>query len=102
MTDTVNQKRMERATLGADAAYPAFLAQGRGACADYSFPNDFTEDGDRADQKYAREQARMVCASCPFRRPCDRWATETHQQGMYGGRSTWDRSHNHDPFRSAA
>jgi WhiB family transcriptional regulator, redox-sensing transcriptional regulator len=99
---TVAYKRMERDTFSASAAYPAFLAEGRGACAGDDLPDDFTEDGDGAAQQHMRERARSVCKGCPFRPDCDEWATRTHQQGMWGGRSTWDRSHGHDPFRSKA
>lgn len=99
---TAKYKRMERDTLSAASAYPLFLTQGRGACAGDTLPDDFTEDGDGVAQKHMRERARSVCAGCPFRVPCDQWATATHQQGMYGGRSTRDRSYGYDPFRSKA
>lgn len=93
MTATIpyQQDRQERDTFGASAAYPPFLALGRGDCATYAFPDDFTEDGDLVVQRFMRERAREVCMGCPFRVPCDRWATGTHQQGMYGGRSTKER-----------
>lgn len=74
-----------------DSAYPYFITEGRGACADDPFPDDFTEDGLRPWQKAQRERARLVCYECPFRAPCRQWAAETGQQGMYGGVSTRER-----------
>lgn len=83
--------RPERATFGAEAAYPRFLAEGLGRCAGDLFPDDFTEDGIERAQVAMRERARRVCLLCPFRRVCAEWALEHHAQGVYGATTTRER-----------
>ena len=74
-----------------NAAYPLFLAQGLGNCADDPMKDDFTEDGNRRGQVRKRERARRVCIGCPFLDPCRTWAMDTKQNGVYGATTTQER-----------
>ena len=74
-----------------NAAYPAFLRNGQGACATHMFPDDFTESGDRTSQRRCRARAIKVCNGCPFKEPCLTWAIKTKQQGVYGATTTQER-----------
>jgi hypothetical protein len=33
-----------------------------------------------------------VCQKCPFRTPCDAWATQNRMTGVWGGRTSGDRA----------
>lgn len=83
--------RQEDDTFGAVAAYPPFLAEGKGQCATFPEPDWFTEDGHRERQILKRKVAVMVCLGCPFRYPCANWALATDQQGVYGATTTAER-----------
>lgn len=73
-------------------AYPVFIAKGRGACGDAD-PDLFTGYGDRGQNRRKREAvAKAVCAGCPFRLECRRWATDTLQQGIWGGTDETERA----------
>lgn len=73
-------------------AYPAFLRDGRGACATAD-PNLFTEVGDRGKRRNLRvAEAKRVCLGCPFRPECAAWALATNQTGVWGGMSDEDRA----------
>lgn len=72
-------------------AYPLFLRDGRGHCAQVD-PDLFTETGDRGAARRLRvAQAKAVCSGCPFRPECAAWALDTYQPGVYGGTSDEDR-----------
>jgi hypothetical protein len=84
--------RQELSVYGAEHAYPPYLAEGLGNCANDPSPDDFTEDGTRTRQERdARERARVVCYGCPFLLPCRAWAIDTKQQGVYGATTTAER-----------
>lgn len=81
-------------TLGHEdaRAYPPFLAQGAGLCAEHPLPDDFTDERGRIESRLARERAKRVCAGCPFKTECDEWAEATGQVGVWGGRDTKERA----------
>lgn len=64
----------------------------RAACRNVADPDLFfpVSDDDQAPATAAQiEQAKAVCASCPVRRQCLDFATETRQrEGVWGG-TTW-------------
>lgn len=70
---------------------PRFLAAGKGDCATYPRPDDFTDEGTTAAQVRTTRRAVRVCAGCPFRYPCANWALEHRQEGVYGGTTTKER-----------
>ena len=70
---------------------PRFLAEGRGNCAGYPSPDDFTEEGISRKDAATRRRAQRVCAGCPFKYPCANWAMEHNQEGVYGGTTTAER-----------
>jgi WhiB family redox-sensing transcriptional regulator len=73
------------------AAFPYFIRDGRGHCRHVD-PELFTEIGDRGEKRRKRvEDAKQVCAGCPFRVACAQWALDTNQLGVWGGTSDQDR-----------
>lgn len=60
---------------------PAFFYDPRRGCAPGKVhPDLFFEDG-------YEPIAQQICMECPFRRACDKWATERHEVwGMWGAR----------------
>lgn len=70
---------------------PRFLMEGRGNCATYPLPDDFTEEGLSRNDAAKRRRAARVCAGCPFKYPCANWAMEYNQEGVYGGTTTAGR-----------
>lgn len=76
---------------GTVAAYPPFLRDGQGKCADAD-PELFVTEGDRGARRARRLiEARSICATCPFRVPCAQWADDTNQSGVWGGTTTEQR-----------
>lgn len=76
------------------AAYPVFLRNGWGRCADPKLdPNLFTEVSDRGEERRKRiAAAKLVCAGCPFQERCAAWAVDTNQTGVWGGTTSDDRA----------
>lgn len=68
------------------AAYPPFLTT-EAACHTRT-AEIFTGAGHRAARNRV---AKLICATCPLRKPCDEWATATRQHGVWGGRTELER-----------
>lgn len=92
----------------AERVYPPFMAE-RGHLARCTMANAdlFTSYGDRRGTRVKREAlAKAVCVECPLRIECRDWATDTYQQGVWGGTNEIERGFLRSPkggrFRAAA
>lgn len=77
----------------AEARFPPFMVDApRPPCADR--PELFGAPfGERAKKRTARLRlAKMICRTCPLRVPCERWAIDTHQIGVWGGTDEFQRA----------
>lgn len=68
------------------AAYPRFITEGRGLCADQD-PDLFSDTSGRGRTRLNRmAEAVKVCDTpCPFKAACLVFALETDQPGVWGG-----------------
>ncbi|MDQ5874066.1 MAG: WhiB family transcriptional regulator [Actinomycetota bacterium] len=58
----------------------------RGACVDAPDPDIFFPGSGESD-----EPAKAICAGCPVREPCLRWALEHEEHGTWVGLSPSER-----------
>jgi hypothetical protein len=70
---------------------PDFLSDGRGRCAEWGNPDDFTNESHRTAGWQARARAVAVCRPCEHRNACLLWALDTNQVGVYGATTTKER-----------
>lgn len=85
------------------AHYPVFLKDGLGMCADPNVDPDwfFPDEEKQRNKKLHTELARYVCRRCPFRVDCAQWATDTKQDGIWGGTTTQERMARRHGFTGA-
>lgn len=71
--------------------YPDFYSEGIAPCAtsdpEAFFPQEYEdEDGKLNKPRYYNEEgARAVCAECPYKLQCLKFALDNHELGMWGG-----------------
>jgi hypothetical protein len=84
-----------------DVPYPEFMARGeRPACT--KRPDLFVNSLNGRARAMLDERAKAHCKDCPFRQPCARWATATHQTGIWGGTNDTERALRRKRYAAAA
>ncbi|MFF5446358.1 WhiB family transcriptional regulator [Streptomyces sp. NPDC012888] len=78
--------------------------QSRAACRGLGSERFFHPDGERGDDRDARDRAaKRVCASCPVRVQCLRHALHVQEPyGVWGGLTQEERRALHNPLRASA
>ena len=74
----------------AEPSYPTFIT-GPTPCR--KNPDLFTAYGDRQGTRKRREDAaKAVCQTCPLMTQCRAWAVATHQIGVWGATTAYERT----------
>lgn len=63
----------------------------RGACRGADFTIFFTGDDVYEEAPYPSPEAEAYCNICPVRADCLAWALEHHEEGVWGGTTTYQR-----------
>jgi len=79
--------------FAAVTAYPTFIAEHPASTPCQLEPDTFTGYGDRQGTRRRREErAAALCQSCALRQQCLDWAVATHQIGVWGGTTAFQRT----------
>lgn len=63
-----------------------------GLCRESKHPEAWLmETGNREGAGQWRKYAKEICERCPLRSPCEKWATDIGEHGIYGGYTRKER-----------